>query len=331
MKNPERREDSRIIASSPDRRIANWPYVLTLTLAVAAFSVLNPMLLIFVPVAFMLVALEPRKPWLILMAVVLLATTFTGGSSGSAGSGGVLWWYSRGWALIISAWFVIAIALMPAAKLISQTIAAVAGSVISTTLLFLVNRSGWIQLDWAIGRQLRNTAADVTSFWTGRLDEQPWAADLTSAIFRFAEFQSNTYPAMLAVASLAGLALAWWLWRRLSVQERNPFGPLREFRFRDELIWIVVIGAALVVLPLGVAAARTGTNLLLFMAALYAVRGFAVILALFGSPSLLGALFGALLFFMLYPIVMATTLMVGLSDTWLDLRARRLRQDNEKH
>ena len=58
----------------------------------------------------------------------------------------------------------------------------------------------------------------------------------------------------------------------------------------------------------------------------------AVIVALFGSPSLLGALVGALLFLMLYPIMMATTLMVGLTDTWLDLRARRLtRQDNEKH
>lgn len=320
--------ERRTITPSHNRTIANWPYVVTLALAVAGFSVLNPMLLIFVPVAFMLVALEPRKPWLMLVAVILLATTFTGSASSSEG---VLWWYSRGWALIVSAWFVVAIALMPSASLISRSIAAVAGSVVSAGLLFVVNRSGWIQLDWAIGRQLRNTAADVTSFWTGRLEEKPWATDLTSAIYRFADFQTNTYPAMLAIASLAGLALSWWLWRRLSVQERNPLGPLRDFRFRDELVWLVVIGAALVVLPLGVAATRTGTNVLLFMAALYAVRGFAVILALFGSPSLLGALFGALLFFMLYPIVMATTLMVGLSDTWLDLRARRLRQDNEKH
>lgn len=331
MDNKGDAHDRRTIAPSDTRTFANWPYVITLALTVAAFSVLNPILLIFVPVAFMLVALEPRKPWLMLVAVILLATTFTGGSSATAGSGGVLWWYSRGWALIVSGWFVVAIALMPTATLISRSIAAVAGSVVSAGLLFLVNRSGWIQLDWAIGRQLRNTAADVTSFWTGRLEEKPWATDLTSAIYRFADFQTSTYPAMLAIASLAGLALSWWLWRRFSVQERNPFGPLRDFRFRDELVWLVVIGAALVVLPLGVAATRTGTNVLLFMAALYAVRGFAVILALFGSPSLLGALFGALLFFMLYPIVMATTLMVGLSDTWLDLRARRLRQDNEKH
>ena len=290
---------------------------------------LNPMLLIFVPLAFLMIALEPRRPWLLFAAAMLLGTTFTNAPDGA---GAILWWYSRGWVLIVSAWFVLAVAFMPAASLISRSLAAVGGAIASTGALFLANRNGWIQLDWAVGRQLRNTAADVTGYWGSRVEGQAWAADLSSAIFRFADFQTSTYPAMLAIATLAGLALAWWLWRRLSVQERNPFSPLREFRFRDELVWLVVLGAALVVLPLGVAATRTGTNLLLFMAALYAMRGLAVILALFGSPSVLGATFGVLLFLMLYPIVMATTLMVGLTDTWLDLRARRLtRQDNEKH
>jgi hypothetical protein len=303
--------------------------VVTLALVVAGFSVLNPMLLIFVPVAFMLVALEPRRAWMMMVAVVLLATTFTGAPDGA---GAVLWWYSRGWALIVSAWFVIAIALMPTSSLISRSLAAVAGAIVSTAVLFFANRNGWVQLDWAVARQLRNTAADVTGYWGGRVEGKPWASDLTGAIYRFTDFQANTYPAMLAIATLAGLALAWWLWRRLSVQERNPLSPLREFRFRDELVWLVVVGAILVALPLNVTATRTGTNLLLFMAALYAVRGLAVIIALFGSPSVLGAMFGVLLVLMLYPIVMATTLMVGLSDTWLDLRARRLtRQDNEKH
>lgn len=288
---------------------------------------MNPMLLIFVPLAFLLLGLEPRKRWLMLAAVALLATTFTGQSSGD-----VIWWFGRGWALIVAAWFVAAMTLLPAATVTSRALAAVGGATASAGVLFVANRSGWIQLDFAIGRELRNSAADVATFWTARLQEQPWASDLTQTVYRFAEFQSNTFPAMLAIATLAGLTLAYFLWRRLSVQERYPLGPLRDFRFRDELVWLVVAGAALIALPLGMAATRAGTNLLLFMGALYAVRGLAVILALFGSPSLLGMLFGMLLFLMLYPIVMATTLMVGLTDTWLDLRARRLtRQDNEKH
>src|SRR5688572_29445704 len=74
----------------------NWPSVVALALIVAGFSVLNPMLLIFVPVAFMLVALEPRTSWMMMVAAALLVTTFTGVPDGS---GAVLWWYSRGWAL----------------------------------------------------------------------------------------------------------------------------------------------------------------------------------------------------------------------------------------
>ena len=89
-------------------------------------------------------------------------------------------------------------------------------------------------------------------------------------------------------------------------------------------------GLLMVVLPAGAALARTGANLLVFMAALYTLRGFAVMLWMFGTPTVLGAAFGAIIFLLLYPIVMATTLMVGLTDTWLDLRARRKKQDYEK-
>jgi hypothetical protein len=32
---------------------------------------------------------------------------------------------------------------------------------------------------------------------------------------------------------------------------------------------------------------------------------------------------GGVLFLLLYPLVMATTVLVGVTDTWLDIRARR--------
>ena len=319
-------DEVRPSAPPQTRPSANWGVPVALTLIAAGFSVLNPALIIFVPLAFMLVALPPRKPWLVMIALVLLASTFVAPSGGAA-----LWWFGRGWALILSAWFILAIALMPGSGVLGRALAAVGGSAATVGLVFLANRSGWHQLDWAVGTQLRAGASDIVAFWGDRVQDKPWASELASAIYGFTAFQANTYPALLGIASLAGLALAWWLWRRLSIQELRPLGALRDFRFRDELIWVVVTGALLMVLPLENAAGRAGANLLTFMAALYAVRGFAVMLALFGAPSLLGALFGALLLVMLYPIVMATTLMVGLTDTWLDLRARRLRQDNEKH
>lgn len=308
--------------SGESRPSGSWGVPVALTLIAAGFSVLNPALIIFVPLAFMLLALPPRKTWLVMIAVVLLASTFVGPSGDE-----VLWWFGRGWALILSAWFILAIALLPGSGVLARALAAVGGSAATVALLFLANRNGWHQLDWTVGMQLRTGASDIVAFWSSRVQDRPWASDLASAVYSFTDFQASTYPALLGIASLAGLALAWWLWRRLSIQEPRPFGLLRDFRFRDELIWVVVIGALLMILPLENAASRAGANLLTFMAALYVVRGLAVMLALFGSPSLLGGLLGALLVVMLYPIIMATTLMVGLTDTWLDLRARRLRQD----
>jgi len=292
----------------------------------AGFSVLNPALLIVVPLAFMLLALPVRRPLSVAIGVALLASIFTGAP------GNALWWYGRGWSLVLSAWFLLALTLMPAATLMSRSLSALAGAASSVALLFFANQRGWAQLDAAVSSQLRDSAATVASFWNTRVQGKPWADDLNSAIYRFTDFQANTYPAMIGIASLTGLAVAWWFWRRLSARDRSPFGRLRDFRFRDELVWVVVVGAALMALPLQAAATRTGLNLLVFMGALYAVRGVAVMISLFGSPGVVGMLFGAFMVLMLYPIVMATTLMVGLSDTWLDLRARRLmRQDNEKH
>jgi hypothetical protein len=322
----DQQSQARPIASSQVRPFAGWSVPITLAALTAGFSVLNPALLIVVPLAFMLVAMPIRRPLSIVIGVALLASTFTG-SAGDA-----LWWYGRGWSLVLSAWFLLALTLMPAATLMSRALAAIAGAVSSVALLFVANRRGWEQLDKAVGSQLRDSASAVVSFWSTRVQGKSWAEDLNSAIYRFTDFQANTYPAMIGIASLTGLAAAWWFWRRLSARDRTPFGRLRDFRFRDELVWVAVLGAALMALPLQAPATRAGLNLLVFMGALYVVRGVAVMVSLFGSPGVMGMLFGALLVLMLYPIVMATTLMVGLSDTWLDLRARRLmRQDNEKH
>ena len=60
-----------------------------------------------------------------------------------------------------------------------------------------------------------------------------------------------------------------------------------------------------------------------FMAVLYALRGAAVLVVIRGVPGPLGMVVGALLVVFMYPLVMATTFIVGLSDTWLDIRARR--------
>ncbi len=302
---------------APQRPTTGWAVTVVLALLAAALSVVNPALLIFVPLAFLLIAVPPRRSWLVLLGLLLLAATFIGQRSGT------LWWFGRGWALILSAWFVVAVALLPQLTVTMRALIAVCGAAASAALLFLLNRRSWESVDWSVTQQLRNGAADLRAFWAGRTRNDAVASEMSRFLDRFAEWQAASYPALLALASLAALALAWWLWRRLVAQDRRPLGALRDFRFSDHMVWLMVAGLMMVVLPFGAALTRTGANLLAFMAALYALRGFAVMLWLFGAPSILGGLFGAIVFLLLYPIVMTTTLLVGLTDTWLDLRTRR--------
>jgi hypothetical protein len=152
-----------------------------------------------------------------------------------------------------------------------------------------------------------------------------WAAELGAATQRIARLQSMLFPAVLALQSLAALGLAsWWVARlRPSGGERFALRPLREFRFNDQLVWLLIGGLLLVVLPLGDAAVRVGLNALVFMGGLYALRGVAVFLFLAGrAPTLLSVLFGAFVALFLYPLVLIAALLVGLGDTWLDVRGR---------
>jgi hypothetical protein len=302
--------------SETPQRPTGWGTVAILSLMTVGLSVINPALLIVVPMSFLLIALPPRRWALAIAGAALLGVMLTGRD------GGAIWFFARGWTLILSSWFLLTVTLLPAQTLTMRALTAVGGAAVSSALLFAVNQSSWQSIDWTMSQQLRNSAGELRAFWIARVQNPTVADEMGKALDRFANWQAQGYPAMLALASLAGLALAWFLWRRFTIRDPRPIGPLREFRFSDHLVWVVVAGILLVVLPVGAALARTGANLLVFMGALYALRGLAVMLWMFGTPSVLGGMFAGLIFLLLYPIVMATTLMVGLTDTWLDLRTR---------
>jgi hypothetical protein len=228
-------------------------------------------------------------------------------------AGGALWYFERGWALVVGAWFVALVALLPRWRFLSAALTALGLSAATAAGFLLANRDGFDQLDSAIATRLRAGAAELLAVWTRVVGSEHVGAEVSRAFYMLAEFQTKLYPAMLGLASLAALGIAWWAYGRLGRGERNPLRPLREFRFRDELVWLLVGAMILLVLPLDRVGARAGLNLLLFMGALYAVRGAAVLVVLGrGAP-------GPLLVLFMPPFVAA----VGLSDTWLDLRARR--------
>lgn len=302
---------------------AGWGTVAALAVVAATLSAINPGLLLVVPFALLVLGLPPHRPLLMFGAVALGALVMTGASAGA------VWYFERGWALLVAGWFVLAVALLPSSGFIARGLLAVAGAAVSSVPFLWLNSGAFSQLEMALSGRLRDAAAQAATAWqslsarsaagqaTGR------SSGIADAIYRAADLQVLLFPALLALATLAGLAVAWWAYRRLALRDREPLRPLREFAFPNDLVWLLVVGIALLVMPAGDAAGRAGANVLTFMAALYALRGAAVLLVIGGAPGPLGMFMGLLALLFLYPLVMATAVLVGLTDTWIDIRARR--------
>ncbi len=130
------------------------------------------------------------------------------------------------------------------------------------------------------------------------------------------------FPAMLALESLLALALAWALYHRVGRVRLGPaLSRVREFRFNDQLVWGFIAGLVLVVLPGFAPLQLLGYNLLLFFGALYAARGFGVlvwILAPGRIVTFLLVLFAAFFWYVVGPLALG----LGVGDTWLDWRRR---------
>jgi hypothetical protein len=148
---------------------------------------------------------------------------------------------------------------------------------------------------------------------------EPLFAELAAMVRTVGAF----YPALLFLASLAGLRLAWSWYHRLA---RSPLGPhpapFAAFQFNDQLVWGGVIGLALCLLPLPQFWSVIGGNLLLVWSVVYAVRGLAVFSA--GSrrvPVPVMATLTVVAMFLL-PFVVGGLTLLGVADTWLDFRRR---------
>jgi hypothetical protein len=141
-----------------------------------------------------------------------------------------------------------------------------------------------------------------------------------------ARAMARLFPAGIALAALAGLALAWrghfWLSAR-------PLGPVparfAAFTFSDQVIWLLVAAVALVLIPADPwlePLQQFGMNLLLVVTALYVVRGAAVLRATAGRVSTPFALVAFLIAVLMFVFVAGGLSLLGIADTWLDFRRR---------
>ena len=140
-------------------------------------------------------------------------------------------------------------------------------------------------------------------------------------------------PSLLLLQSLTALALAWATYHRIArTRIGAPLGPLRDFRFNDQLVWGLIAGLAIVFVPALDFLDAAGRNLLVFFGALYAIRGFGV-LSWFLAPGALAVMlmvgFAMLWLPVLTPVAVLGFMLLalaafglGLGDTWADWRRR---------
>lgn len=175
------------------------------------------------------------------------------------------------------------------------------------------SRSGW--------RQMTSLPE-----WKEFVAENPQAGEMSTLVeTQLAALPVTTrtlFPALAALEALAALALAWALYHRVGrARIGPPLASVKEFRFSDHMVWGVVAGLGMTLIP-GIALVRAvGANLLVFFGALYTIRGVGVFMWMWAPGRLATALLVivALLF---WNVLGVMALGLGVGDTWLDWRSR---------
>ena len=280
------------------------------------YLMLAPPVLVFGPLAGLLLLAGPRtmREWLWLLATGTWSVLWLNQSGGLAGQ------FTRAGAVLLTGTFLALTLWRPSGRfarvLISTTVAGLA------LVAWMWHMGvGWSALQHAVEQDLWRANSELIM----RLG-QPAAGggtQLLDEMSAMARTIGSLYPALLMLASLAGLRLAWAWHHRIA---QRPLGQapagFASFEFSDQLVWGWVVGLALCLLPLPPVWNAIGTNVLLVCAFLYAVRGLAVFSA--GSRRVPGHVIATLTLIAMFllPFVIGGLTLLGLADTWLDFRRR---------
>jgi hypothetical protein len=306
------------------RKERRWLRPLGLFLLVMALAVGHPFALIGVPLLLLsLLMPEVGKRSLILGAFLIVFLLPGGPDAG-------LWYLERGWALLVGGWFLVLTRTRPDRPFLEQGLLALGGGTVWAALL-MVAFGAWERTQTLVEERL-SRGAEATMDLFGSISEGQ-DGEMTSAfaeaVVRTSEIQGVIFPALLALATLAALGVAWWLHVRISTGSDAALGPLRSVNFPDPLIW-VLIGGLILLLVAGwdEGFGRVGTNLTVFMAGLYVLRGAGVVLALSGGLSIPALILVGVAAVLAPPLLLFGAMAVGIGDSWFDLRSRQVPPGN---
>jgi hypothetical protein len=242
---------------------------------------------------------------------------------------------SRGWVLLVGAAFGLTCFLGRDQPFFPRALTATAIAFGVAFILLLLGPSRLDDLGRSVADEFARRLDVVTREYEARSRTAEWSEfaqkfpNAVAVIDRgeeqlpeIARAALTVFPALLGLQSLALLALAWALFHRAS---RARLGPplhrLSEFRFSDQLVWGVVLGVTLLVVPTLREARTVGLNLVVFFGALYALRGLGV-LSWFLAPGKPTPVLLVVAAIVAGPVVGVFSLGLGLADTWIDWRGR---------
>lgn len=305
--------------ATQDGSRGEWKRALALFLLLLAFSSVSPMVLVGMPFVLLVLLLPIRKFGALGLAALILVLSL--GAQDSTG----LWYVERGWALLVGGWFVALTLRWPASGFSTRGLGAAAGALLTTGAWFAVRPMAWSVLDWRVGERIRQGVTAAMETMQLVRGGEPVPTPLAEAVYSTAESQALLFPALISLSSVAALGVAWWMYVRVALGRKGALGPLKDFRFNDHLVWLFVGGLLALLLGAGELWTRAGSNAVLFMGALYALRGAAVVLFVNGGISALGVVLVTLGMLFLAPALLVGALVIGLGDTWLDIRTRAAR------
>ncbi len=267
--------------------------------------------------------------------------------------------FGRGWALTLAASFGLLCLASPHKALFTRALGSIGLAAIVTAAGFTTRTTGGSTLfdgpAQMLSMEYQRRLGESLQSWRDRSDTESWrgfaqrfpeaaerATRMENLLVALAEPLSGAgstgglvpgplvsiAPALLALESLLALALGWAAYHRLSRVRIGPqLSALRDVRFNDQLVWGLVVGVTILLLPTLAEWRTVGANLVCFFGSLYALRGAGVLTWWIPERLAIPAL---VVLVLLVPIlgpvwiviaVLAVTFSLGLGDTWRDFRA----------
>ena len=290
---------------------SDWLRAGVLFVLVLLTSTARPSVLVAVPFLVLVATNLPHRYAILSATLIAMLIVMIGPYDG-------MWYLERGWALLLGGSFVGLSIVRPEMKISDRALEAVFGALMALVILMNLIPGAWNVVDWVISDRVRATVAQVIS-----LGGSEWLTPaLITALYQTAEVQILIFPALTALASMSALLLSWWLFTLFSGRSEEVLGSVKGFRFNDHLIWIFVVGLFLLFTRWSEPLQRVGSNAVVFIGALCAVRGAAVIVFITGGFSVLGyamTIFGLVI---VPPIVLGGAILIGIADIYLDFRKR---------